>query len=133
MNKNWLKILVAISAILIAGSAAYFSVTGLGVLFSGAAIAATTFYVSELPKYTALDSRWSEINTNYEPHIYGVADAGIAAAQGTSYALTHQGWVGVTTYLDNTGALRVKTETLVAMSGITTGNLPIYDQDPTVA
>lgn len=100
---------------------------------SGAAIAATTFYISELPKYTVLDSRWSEINTNYEPHIYGVADAGIAAAQGTSYALTHQGWVGVTTYVDNTGALRVKTETLVAMSGITTGNLPIYDQDPTVA
>ena len=105
------------------------STTGL----SGAAIAATTFYVSELPKYTVLDSRWSEINTNYEPHIYGVAGAGVSAAQGTSYALTHGGWVGVTTYVDNTGALRVKTETLVAMSGITTGNLPIYDQDPTVA
>jgi hypothetical protein len=98
---------------------------------SGAAIAATTFYISELPKYTVLDSRWSEINTNYEPHIYGVADAGIAAAQGTSYALTHQGWVGVTTYNDSEGNLRVKSEVLVAMSGITTGSLPIYDGDPT--
>ena len=100
---------------------------------SGASIAATTFYVSELPKYTVLDSRWSEINTNYEPHIYGVSDGGINAAKSTSYALTHAGWVGVTTYNDSTGTLRVKTETLVAMSGITTGNLPIYDQDPTVA
>ena len=103
------------------------STTGL----SGSAIAATTFYISELPKYTVLDSRWSEINTGYEPHIYGVADAGIAAAQGTSYALTHQGWVGVTTYLDSNGNLRVKSEVLVAMSGITTGSLPIYDSDPT--
>ena len=103
------------------------STTGL----SGAAIAATTFYISELPKYTVDDSRWSEINTNYEPHIYGVADAGISAAQGTSYALTHQGWVGVTTYNDNTGTLRVKSEVLVAMSGITTGSIPIYDGDPT--
>ena len=100
---------------------------------SGVAIAATDFQISELPKYTTFDSRWSGINTNYEPHIYGVADEGVAAAQGTSYALTHEGWVGVTTYNDNTGTLRVKTETLVAMSGITTGNLPIYDGDPTVA
>jgi hypothetical protein len=103
------------------------STTGL----TGAAIAATTFYISELPKYTVDDSRWSESNTNYEAHIYGVADAGIAAAQGTSYALTHQGWVGVTTYNDNTGTLRVKSEVLVAMSGITTGSIPIYDGDPT--
>lgn len=99
---------------------------------SGAAIAATTFYVSELPKYTVLDSRWSETNTGYDPHIYGVADGGIAAAQGTSYALTHAGWVGVTTYVDGDGNLRVKSETLVAMSGIQTGSLPIYDGDPTV-
>jgi hypothetical protein len=100
---------------------------------SGVAVAATDFQISEQPKYTVLDSRWSEINTNYEPHVYGVAAAGAASAQGTKYQLTHAGWVGVTTYNDNTGALRVKTETLVAMSGITTGNLPIYDGDPTVA
>jgi len=99
---------------------------------SGVAIAATTFFISELPKYTVLDSRWSEINTNYEPHIYGVADDGLAAAQGTSYALTHAGWVGVTTYNDSEGNLRVKTETLVAMSGITTGSIPLYDGNPTV-
>jgi len=93
---------------------------------SGVAIASTDFHISELPKFTVLDSRWSEINTNYEPHIYGVAEGGIAAAQGTSYALTHEGWVGITTYNDSDGNLRVKTETLVAMSGITTGNIPTY-------
>jgi len=37
-------------------------------------------------------------------------------------AVSHGGWVGVTTYTDNHGELRIKTETLVAMSGITTGN-----------
>lgn len=105
------------------------STTGL----SGGAVSAATYYISELPKYTVRDSRWSESNTNYEPHIYGVADAGIAAAQGTSYALTHQGWVGVTTYNDSNGTLRVKSEVLVAMSGITTGSLPIYDANPTIA
>ena len=34
--------------------------------------------------------------------------------------------MSVTTYLDNLGNLRVKKETLVAMSGITTGNAPAY-------
>ena len=62
----------------------------------------------------------------YDAYVYGVADAGIAAAQNTSYALTHEGWVGVTTYTDTDGNLRVKTETLVAMSGIQTGNTPAY-------
>jgi len=35
---NWLKVLVGLSAILVAGCAAYFSVTGLGVLFAGASL-----------------------------------------------------------------------------------------------
>jgi hypothetical protein len=58
--------------------------------------------------------------------VYGVADEGVDAAQTTSYALTHEGWVGTTSYTDSEGNLRVKTETLVAMSGITTGNTPTY-------
>jgi hypothetical protein len=94
---------------------------------SGAAIAATTFTVSQLPKYTVLDSKYSESASGTEDsYVYGVADSGIAAAQGTSYALTHQGWVGVTTYNDSEGNLRVKSEVLVAMSGITTGNAPSF-------
>ena len=62
--------------------------------------------------------------------VYGVAEAGAEAAQTTSFALTHEGWVGITTYVDSEGNLRVKTETLVAMSGITTGNTPLYDDNP---
>lgn len=98
------------------------STTGL----SGASIASTDFQISQLPKYTVLDSRWSQTNTGYEPYIYGVEDAGTESSRNTSYKLTHAGWVGVTTYNDANGTLRVKTETLVAMSGITTGNTPLY-------
>tara|TARA_B100000686_G_scaffold332682_1_gene397716 strand:+ start:646 stop:1833 length:1188 start_codon:yes stop_codon:yes gene_type:complete len=42
---------------------------------------------------------------------------------------TSAGWVGVTTYMGHDGQLRVKKEVLVAMSGITTGNYPLYDGD----
>ena len=94
---------------------------------SGVAIAGTSFKVSQLPKYTILDSKYSESSSGTEDsYVYGVADGGIAAAQGTSYALTHQGWVGVTTYNYSEGNLRVKSEVLVAMSGITTGNVPTF-------
>ena len=94
---------------------------------SAVAIAGTSFKVSQLPKYTILDSKYSESSSGTEDsYVYGVADGGIAAAQGTSYALTHQGWVGVTTYNDSEGNLRVKSEVLVAMSGITTGNVPTF-------
>jgi hypothetical protein len=65
MNNNWLKYLVAIAAIMIAGSAAYFSVTGLGVLFSGAAIAimvmATSLEFAKLVTATYLKQEWNNI------------------------------------------------------------------------
>ena len=73
---------------------------------------------------------FKRFSNGYSKYVYGVADAGIAAAQGTSYALTHEGWVGVTTYMGVEGELRVKKEVLVAMSGITTGNTPVYDGNP---
>lgn len=79
----------------------------------------TSYYVSELPKYTVLDSKYSE-NT-----AYGVEDSmvyGISTDTSGSYHVAHQGWVGVTTYIDMHGNLRVKSETLVAASGITTGS-----------
>jgi len=94
---------------------------------SGVAIAGTTFTVSQLPKYTVLDSKYSEASWGTDDsYVYGVAEGGMTAATGTSYALTHEGWVGVTTYVDASGSLRVKSETLVAMSGITTGNAPVF-------
>lgn len=165
---------------------------------SNAAIANTSFYISELPKYTTLDSSFSNANdsvqvlanlpitgtatTNagvgtavipvippvglivgdllvngasnltistigastitlgstisagiatgdtlsfkryvdgYDRQVYGISTDAVPA----SYrGYTHQGWVGVTTYVDMHGNLRVKSEVLVAMSGITTGS-----------
>jgi hypothetical protein len=65
MNNNWLKYLVALAAIMIAGSAAYFSVTGLGVLFSGAAIAvmvmASSLEFAKLVTATYLKQEWDNI------------------------------------------------------------------------
>lgn len=166
---------------------------------SGAAIAATSFYISELPKYTVLDSTYSNANdaaqslatltitgtatTNavvgvltvsvvppsgllvgdflvnngnniiistlgtstitlgstisagistgdiltfqrsvdgYDKQVYGISTSSEYVPAAYS-GFAHQGWVGVTTYVDCQGNFRVKTETLVAMSGITTG------------
>ena len=60
----------------------------------------------------------------YDKYVYGVSSSGLATA--TSYNVPHAGWVGVHTYRDQHGNLRVKSEVLVAMSGIQTGNTPIY-------
>ena len=89
---------------------------------SGAAIAATSFYISELPKYTVFDSTFSEASYGVnDKQVYGIStDASSVPAAYRGF--THQGWVGITTYTDTHGNLRVKSEVLVAMSGITTGS-----------
>lgn len=62
---NWLKYLVGFSALIIAGCAAYFSVTGLGVLFSGAAVSvmvmASALEVAKLVAATYLKQEWENI------------------------------------------------------------------------
>lgn len=62
---NWLKYLVGFSALIIAGCAAYFSVTGLGVLFSGAAISvmvmAGALEFAKLVAATYLKQEWENI------------------------------------------------------------------------
>jgi hypothetical protein len=62
---NWLKILVGLSALIIAGCAAYFSVTGLGVLFAGASISvmimASSLELAKLVAATYLKQKWDEI------------------------------------------------------------------------
>ena len=68
---------------------------------------------------------FKEWEGGYDAFVYGVASGGVSASEGTQYE-TGVGWVGVTTYNDNSGALRVKKEILVAMSGISTGNSPAY-------
>jgi len=75
---------------------------------------------------------FTRVSGGYEASVYGVADEGVADAQGTRFELTHEGWVGIQTYRDAEGNLRVKKEVLVAMSGITTGNTPLYDSNPLV-
>jgi len=96
---------------------------------SGAAIASTSFFVSQLPKSTIVDSHYSESATlanDFDSLVYGTNGTTAEAELGTQYELTHGGWVGVTTYNDNEGNLRVKKETLVAMSGITTGGIDYH-------
>jgi hypothetical protein len=62
---NWLKILVGFSAILVAGCAAFFSVTGLGVLFSGASISvmvmAASLEFAKLVSATYLKQEWDTL------------------------------------------------------------------------
>ncbi len=64
-----------------------------------------------------------------ESQVVGVGTDGQRLSVGTKFE-TGAGWVGVTTYKDTHGNVRVKKEILVAMSGIQTGNLPIYDANP---
>ena len=96
---------------------------------SGASIAGTSFLVSQLPKSSILDSHYSESATlanGFDSLVYGTNEVSTEAETGTQYELTHGGWVGVTTYNDNESNLRVKKETLVAMSGITTGGIAYH-------
>ena len=95
---------------------------------SGALVgAAGTGYVgSQLPKSSILDSKFSEKYGTESNNVYGVAAEGLDNAQSSTYQLSHAGWVGVTTYTDADGNHRVKSEVLVAMSGITTGNAPAF-------
>ena len=62
---NWLKVLVGISAIIVAGCAAYFSVTGLGVLFAGASLSvmvmAGALELAKLVSATYLKQEWDNL------------------------------------------------------------------------
>jgi hypothetical protein len=62
---NWLKYLVGLSAIVVAGCAAYFSVTGLGVLFAGATVSvmvmAGALEFAKLVAATYLKQQWDTI------------------------------------------------------------------------
>ena len=69
----------------------------------------------------------------YDRQIYGISDTQSAAYDGdtTKFRTSGSGWVGVTTYTDMHGKLRVKSEILVAMSGIQTGaNGILYPTNP---
>lgn len=114
--------------------------------------AGTTYNISEEPIYTLGDSiyRAPESKTvGYSTSpvftgVFGVSaeEVGTAATitvggKASAYAVAHSGWVGVTTYIDTHGNLRVKSEVLVA-GGIdstvgTDANDDAVFPDPTIS
>jgi len=87
------------------------------------------YYVNEKPKYTLDDPKFNapEVNTTgfstnpVTVTVQGIdtSEASEAISAGFGSFAQHAGWVGVTTYIDCHGNLRVKSETLVASSSIT--------------
>lgn len=96
---------------------------------SGAAIVGAAYTLTQKPVYTLQDKNFSTItgtgNSSSTNAVYGVDqyEAAANAATGSKYKVAHAGWVGIHTYVDNHGNLRVKSEVLVAMSGISS-NVP---------
>ena len=76
-------------------------------------ITSSNYVISQKPKSTLNDTHYGE------GAIFGVDNTEVGVAVTTAYSVTHGGWVGITSYTDQHGNLRVKTETLVAMSSIT--------------
>ena len=99
---------------------------------SGATIAGVSYAISEKPKFTMFDSNYAGITTTSPGQytkVYGVDEFEAqtqAETPGTKYKLSHSGWVGIHTYMDADGNLRVKSEVLVAMSGITSNTAATY-------
>ena len=96
---------------------------------SGAAISGVGYTLSQRPIYTLEDSNYANGGAGAGSTIaaiYGVDIYEAAANVTTQYAVTHAGWVATKTYYDSEGNLRVKSETLVAMSGITTNVGPTF-------
>ena len=104
---------------------------------TGAAIAGVAYSISERPIYTLEDSNYSSnvvglTSTVPRHNVYGVDIYEVASLSpgnsglSTQYGGFHAGWVGIHTYIDMHGNLRVKSETLVAMSGITTNVNPTF-------
>lgn len=97
---------------------------GIGTVGHGATIG-VAYAINQKPKYTLEDGQYfaPDVKSNRFSSVFGVdvteqkvADA--ATGNARKYAAPHAGWVGVTTYVDMHGNLRVKTETLVAGSSI---------------
>ena len=91
--------------------------------------ASTAFAISQEPLYAMADTAYAapEVQTGLSTNpvtrvVYGIdeIEAGIAAT--TAYAVTHSGWVGITSYIDMHGNLRVKNEVLVAGGILTTSD-----------
>ena len=91
--------------------------------------ALTAFEISQEPLYAMADTAYAapEVQTGLSTNpvtrvLYGVDNLEVAAAADTAYAVTHSGWVGITSYIDMHGRLRVKNEVLVAGGILTTSD-----------
>ncbi|MFZ9353637.1 MAG: hypothetical protein ACO25L_02355 [Candidatus Nanopelagicales bacterium] len=95
-------------------------------------VTSATYNVSQEPIYNvnnsvyrAPESKTTGFSTSpVFTGVFGVDNTELTVARAASgaarkYAPAHAGWVGVTTYIDMHGVLRVKTETFVAGSSIT--------------
>ena len=100
---------------------------GIGTVGFGATVG-VAYTVTQKPKYTLEDGQYfaPDVKANRFSAVFGVGTTEATVAAGrtvggknAAYAVAHAGWVGVTTYVDNHGNFRVKTETLVAGSTIT--------------
>jgi hypothetical protein len=97
---------------------------------SGAVISGVGYTLTDKPIYTLEDTNYANIQTTSPGllnSIFGVDtyEQDAVNASGSQYRSAHAGWVGIHTYVDMHGNYRVKSETLVAFSGITTG-IPSY-------
>jgi hypothetical protein len=97
-------------------------ITGIGTVGLGATVG-IAYTLSQKPIYTLEDTNYSGIQTTspgLTNFIVGVDEYEAAAVSvaSTTYKVAHAGWVGIHTYTDMHGNLRIKSEVLVAMSGI---------------
>jgi len=103
-----------------------------------ATVSDSTYNISEEPIYTLGDSiyRAPESKTvGYSTSpvftgVFGVDEIEVGIASGTAYEVAHSGWVGITSYIDMHGNLRVKSEVLVAGGILTTSDAPDDSQYP---
>jgi len=99
-------------------------------------VPATTYSISQEPLYVLGDSHYrapesKTVGYSTSPvftGVFGVDEIEVGVATATKYAVAHSGWVGVTTYIDTHGNLRVKSEVLVA-GGISTAAANDADDD----
>ena len=96
--------------------------------------AGATYQISQEPisfledsHYDAPESKTTGFSTSVFTGVFGVDNTEIGVARTATgdagkYAPAHAGWVGITSYIDQHGNLRVKSEVLVAMGKDAGGN-----------
>lgn len=86
-------------------------------------IAGASIFVSQMPVSSIVDPSYAapDVKSNRTSSVFGVdvTETQTARTGNSQYLPQHAGWVGLSTYVDMHGNLRVKSETLVAGSTIT--------------